>query len=820
MMKHASIARCSALAALCIPAVVLAADATPPEEATLEEVIVTAQFREQNIFEVPLAVTAYGGDYLNSIGVDSFEQLSNFVPGFLVQEQSVNNPGFVLRGITSDDGASNIEPRVSVFQNGVSIARSRGSVVQLFDLERVEVLKGPQGTLFGRSAQNGAVHVITKRPQYGAISGEASAEFGNFNQRAYEGSVNLPVIADKLAVRLAGISERRDGFVNNSIGTDLNGKDSDSLRGSLRWDPTESLRIDLIGSYSEDSPPGTAFKSGVIPALGGSTDPFGTASLNTFGNFLGGRPLGVERRLNDVTAIVEWRLSDAWQLTSTTGYREFDSLEVFDPDGSAFEIFTFAEDAQGEQRSSDVRFSFDNGGKLTGFFGGGVFKEKGRQDVPLGFNVGNVVALFQSLGATSDPLNGVAVFGGVRALANALLSGSPAMLSGTLAAVGIPINAFQVESFGNGADNTSYDVFADASYELTDRLTFTAGVRYTRDEKESFFESALIQPSTLTSRILAPGLPLGAPVSLLVGNSLGRLSSDDFPVDDTFEGTSFRGILNYEFATNKFVYLSASRGRRPKVIQDDFATTSTGGVSGGFSVIPAEIVDSYEIGTKGAYFDNLLSFDAAIYYFDYENFQTAVLVGGAVGQAPDIQTVNGGSADSYGIELGARLRPIDGLDVIFTYGYNRGRFDSSDENGNRQMFADNRFRLAPDNSLSLALNYRRDLGFGTAFVTPTYTRRSSVFFEESNMQAFDVVAPITGTRLFSVPAIREDSFGLVNLRAGIELDGGRWVIEGYAENLLDREYLIDAGNTGGGFGIPTFIPGPPRFYGGAIKVRF
>jgi outer membrane receptor protein involved in Fe transport len=504
---------------------------------------------------------------------------------------------------------------VSVFQNGVSIARSRGSVVQLFDLERVEVLKGPQGTLFGRSAQNGAVHIITNKPKYGETAGELSAEFGNFNQQAYEGFVNLPLIDDKLALRFAGTSERRDGFVNNNAGRDLNGKDSVSLRGSLRWDPTENLRIDFIGSYSEDSPPGTAFKSGVIPAVGGSTDPFRSASLNTFGNFLGGRPLGVDRRLNDATAIVEWQLSDTWRLTSTTAYREFDSVEVFDPDGSAFEIFAFAEDAEGEQRSTDLRFSFDNGGKLTGFFGGGVFKEKGRQDVPLGLNVGNVVALFQSLNATTDPQSGVAFFGGVPLFANALLSGNPTMLSDALMAAGIPPNAFQVESFGNGADNTSYDVFADVSYELTEQLTFTAGARYTRDEKESFFESALTQSSALTSLILAPPplLPAGTPLALLVGNSAGRLSSDDFPVDDTFEGISFRGILNYEFADNKFVYLNVSRGRRPKVIQDDFATTPAGGISGGFSVIPAEIVDSYEIGTKGAYFDNVLSLDAAIY---------------------------------------------------------------------------------------------------------------------------------------------------------------------------------------------------------------
>ena len=821
-MHYSFCARASVAAVVCACSTFTLAAEQPPSapDQTLEEVIVTSQFREQSILEVPIAETAYSGDYLQIIGVDSFEELSNFVPGFLVQEQSVNNPGFVLRGITSDDGASNIEPRVSVFQNGVSIARSRGSVVQLFDLERVEVLKGPQGTLFGRSAQNGAVHIITRKPTYDGVGAELKAEAGNFSQEAFEGFLNVPLIDQKLALRFAGRSEERDGFVNNTTGPDLNGKDSYSLRASLRWDPTDAVRVDVIGSYSEDKPPGTSFKSGVIPALGGSTDPFGSASLNTFGNFLGGRPLSVDRQIDDVTAIVDWQISEAWRLTSTTAYREFDSLEVFDPDGTAFDIFVFAEDARGEQRSSDLRFSFDNGGPLTGFFGGGVFKEKGRQDVPLGLNVGNVVALLSSLGATSMPQNGVAFFGGNRALANALLSGNPMTLRNVLGLAGLPSNAVQVESFGNAADNTSFDVFGDVSYQLTDRLTFTAGARYTRDDKESFFRSAILMPNDITRLILAPTAPPGTQIPLLAGNSNGRLSSGDFPVDAEFGGFSYRGVINYEFADKRFVYLNVSRGRRPKVIQDDFDNVPGGGVTGGFRLIPAEIVKSYEVGAKGAFFGNVLALDAAAYFFDYENFQTAVLVGGGAGQAPNIQTVNGGSADSYGIEVGARYRPIADLEAVFTYGYNRGRFDDQDDNGNRQMFAGNRFRLAPDNAWSLAINYRRDTPLGTLFVTPTYTRRSSVFFEEANQPAVSVIDPMSGGQVFAIPAIREDSFGLLNLRLGIELDGGRYVIQGYVENLTDEEYLIDGGNTGNLFGIPTFIPGAPRFYGGSVKVRF
>ncbi|GAB4526599.1 MAG: TonB-dependent receptor [Amphiplicatus sp.] len=808
-MRSSVLAHASALAISCVLFPVAAAAVDAGEDV----IIVTSQFREQNVLEVPIAVTAYDGEFLETIGVDEFEQLSNFVPGFVVQEQSVNNPGFVLRGITSDDGAANIEPRVSVFQNGVSISRSRGSIIQLHDLERVEVLKGPQGTLFGRSAQIGAVHVITRKPGYVYEAGLA-AEFGNFDQQSYKAYVNLPLVADKLAFRAAGSYERRAGFIDNPIERDLNGTDTWSARGSLRFDPTETLRIDLIVNYAEDSPPGTSFKSGVVPALGGTTDPNDFATLSAFGGFLDGAPLSVERDLFDVTAIVDWKLNEAWKITSTSAYRKFDSLEVFDPDGTAFDIFVFAEDASGEQWSSDLRFAYDDGGRFTGFFGGGVFAEEGDQTVPLGFNVGETAALFGSLAAVGEPVDGIAPFAGDPLLAQAFLSGDPAVLNATLGLAGVPTGVFQIETFANFADNFSFDLFGEISYQLSDRLTLTAGGRWTRDDKETLFSGEIAAPNPLTPLII------GAP-ALLVGNTGGAISSENFPdVDSTFSGFSWRAVLNYEFADGKYAYFNYSRGRRPEVIEDDFTTTPTGGAVANFLVIPAETVSSYEVGFKGAFFDGLAVFEGAAYYYGYENFQTGIARDAGPGQPPVFDTVNAGSAESYGVEVGLNLQPADNLDVFFTYGYNRGRFDETDADGNPQVFAGNRFRLSPDHALSAGFHLRKPVSFGSLYLTPTYTWKSSVFFEDENQRAYDVVVPATDVTLFSVPAIAEDSVGLLNIRAGAELMDGRLVVEGYAENLLDKDYIIDAGNTGGSFGIPTFIAGAPRFYGGGVKVRF
>ena len=187
---------------------------TPAE---LGEIVVTAQLREQDPIEVPFALTAYSGQFLEDLGVQEFDQLSAFVPGFLVQNQSPNNPGFVMRGITSDSGAATAEPRVSVFQDGVSISKSRGSYVELFDMERIEVAKGPQSTLYGRGALIGAVNLDQNRARPGRTEAYAQAEFGDEGYRMVEGALNLPV-GETAGLRLATRMKTRDGYVDNLLG--------------------------------------------------------------------------------------------------------------------------------------------------------------------------------------------------------------------------------------------------------------------------------------------------------------------------------------------------------------------------------------------------------------------------------------------------------------------------------------------------------------------------------------------------------------------------------------------------------------------------
>src|SRR4051812_36507268 len=310
---------------------------------TLDQLTVTAQKRVQSISDVPVPITAYTGSFLDRAGVSDYKSLAPLVPGLFIQEQSPNNPGINLRGITTDSGDPRSETRISIFQDGVSISRSRASVVELFDLERIEVLKGPQGTLFGRGAEIGAMSIVQNKPK-NETSGAFTAGFGDYNDRRASGYVNTPIAGKELLGRFAFAWSEHDGVIDNlADGSTLNGKKTLALRGALRWQPAPQTTIDVIANWQHDTPPGTAFKSGVIPTSRGDTNPFTAAELNR------GSQLGTDRTVGGVTVIAEHQINDAWSVTSTTGWREYDAFENFDADGSRLYLLEFAEDSRGRQ---------------------------------------------------------------------------------------------------------------------------------------------------------------------------------------------------------------------------------------------------------------------------------------------------------------------------------------------------------------------------------------------------------------------------------------------------------------------------------------
>ena len=507
-MNRTSLSRTSLLTLATVlsamPQAALAQDsdtAAQDNQRSVNEIIVTTQKIEQRALDVPITITATSGERIRELGVTDLDELSYYTPGLLIQEQSANNPGIVIRGITSDSGSAQQGPRVTLYYNGVDISRSRGSYQAIYDLERVEVIKGPQATLFGTASAVGAISLVSAKPRPG-FSAEVCGGYGNFNQTLLGGFVNAG--SDTLAFRLAGEWGTRDGYVENlspNQREDLYAQDQLGLRASLRWQPTNDLTVDLIGTYDQQRNGGTPFVSGRFPgfagAPGGASNAFGPANLG--GNpagaaVLGDDQLGLNREVYDLNLTLEYAFADDWTFTTVNGYREFDSAEVFDADGSAAPFLEFAEIAEGWQVSHEGRFTYA-GSRLRASAGWNLFIEDGRQNVPFATEEGTFLQCLSGLfGAPLIPgIPCVAPDGSVPA------AGVTALLTGG-AAMAIPYASV----FENQGRNEAYSVFADATWLVSDAFELTAGLRYIDEYRKSGF-FAQVPNSTISRAPLIPG---------------------------------------------------------------------------------------------------------------------------------------------------------------------------------------------------------------------------------------------------------------------------------------------------------------------------
>jgi len=834
-----------ALAAVSLSSLTAAGAHAEEAAAGDDTIIVTAQLREQDPIDVPMTLSVVGADQLDRFGIEEFDELSRFVPGFEVQNQSPNNPGFVMRGITSDSGTATNEPRVSVYQDGVSISKSRGSYVELFDIERVEIAKGPQSTLYGRGALIGAVNIIQNKAQLDRLEAAGRLSYGNYDAWIAEGMVNAPIGQD-VAVRLAGRIRKRDGYVENLLGgEDYNSADTKAIRGSLHAQ-TGRLTFDLIGNYQKDEPAGTAFKSIAFnptdPTTGeviGNRGRNSGAALVAADGFEGGKALGLDREVWGVTGTARLELDDRFTLTSITAYRRFDALEIFDADGISLPILTAAEDARGKQTSQELRLTYEEG-PVTAFVGASYFHEKGTQRVPTQFDERAMLA--QLAGA----LNGGGAIPG-RPLtdpAPSALFGNTAftgmLLQGIAGAYGVALAADQalaiagnlkpghLETSTNGSRTNAVDLFGDVTVHLSDQFELGAGLRYSHDDKRSTYTAsvvngrsilggligALSQPPAVRDALLqalaVPGaatIPPSAayPVPLFgLGVQPTANNGDVDSADHKDSGFSWRLTARYIPSDDLSFYATYARGRRPEILSPQGPGVPFDATA--FQVLPSETVDSYEVGVKSALADRTLFLDGAAFYYEYDNFQTTVQ------QGTQFVITNAGKAESYGFEGQVRWVPSDMVSLFATYAYNHSRFTTGARDGNR-------FRLSPDHSASIGAILSMPAGPGRVDFSPSLTWQSKIFFDDDNDRS-DLQQPPASLVADNIQDEYQGSYALVNARLGYSAPDGGWRIEGFVENLFDKKYIMDAGNTGDGLGLPTFIAGAPRFYGISASFRF
>lgn len=756
---------CSVYPAFALAAEAPAAPASAENGLSGEEIYVTAQKIEQRAIDVPITISAVNAKRMRELGVSDLDELSNYIPGLNIQEQSANNPGIVIRGITSDSGSAQQAARVTLYYNGVDISRSRGSYQDVYDVERIEVIKGPQATLFGTASTVGAISIISARPQPG-LSGELTASYGNYDATVLAGHVNAG--SEKIAGRIAFAWKKRDGYVENLSATqdDLYAQDQLGIRGSLRLKPSETFTADLIVTYDRQRNSGTPFISGTLPTAAGPANPFGPANLSgspLSKAVLGADKLGLHRDVYDANLTINWELDDDWTLTMVNGYRDFDSNEVFDADGSAAWYLEFAEKAVGWQANHETRFSYASD-HFRGSFGWNLFREKGYQRVPFSTEEGTYL---QCAARLIPGLPCVAPDGIVSA------AGATAILTEG-AATAIPYQSV----FENQGKNDSYSMFADGTWIVSPSLELTAGVRALIEKRRSGFV-ATVPNSVLTGTPLLPG-------QLDTG---GRV----FRTQASYQALLPRFSILYRFSPTVNAFATVSKGRRSPTV--NLGAVRTNGVVGPrIDRIDEENVWNYEAGLKGS--SGILSGSLGVYYQKYDNFQVSVVQSNGIAR-----TLSAGTASNLGVEAEVALQPTPWLNVFANGGYIDGGIDDKATNG---RFAGNKFRLQPEFQAAAGFTIDAPLSEGVRiFATPSLTYRSRIFFEVPNN-----------------PVISQKAMTLVNLRAGIGFADGRIEVAGFVRNLTNKNYLLDAGNTGGAFGIPTFIPAEPRFYGAQVTGRF
>ena len=467
--------------------------ASAQADGTLEDVVVTAQRREQSLQKVPISVNTFNAASIAALSAESIGDLDTFTPGLTINDTSVTQPSFTIRGVQTDDFGIGTDPSVGIFIDGVYSGRSGSSLIFFNDVARVEVLKGPQGTLFGRNTSGGAISIVTNKPtDERTLSG--TFQIGNYRKVRADATVNIP-LTDTLYLRLNGVSNYRQGYLTDALtGRKREGENNKSGRAALRWAPTD--QTDFILAYDHDN----THKDGPF-AIGISdnalsTDPAGPYSNDVIDD--------KETRLLNAVTLTATHRAGAFTLTSLSAFKHFETHNREDEDGTP-DPRLYLDTENIERNSSayqELRLAYDSD-RLNAIVGASYFHERGRQTSAVTLLSDSVDNL---LGAVADfPIFSILnEFGG------------------------LPVFGRQFrEDMNNRAANDSYAAFGDATFKVTDRLSLTAGIRYTHDKKVFSWLNGGFDGGGLET-ITAPGALYNA-----------ILGADAFPADAQISAADF-----------------------------------------------------------------------------------------------------------------------------------------------------------------------------------------------------------------------------------------------------------------------------------------
>lgn len=839
-------------------ATVLVSSTAWVQAAQLEEIVVTAQKRTENLQDVPLAVSALDSGMMESKGITETSDLMGVVPNLQVTTPyGRTQPNFSLRGISvaNEFTASTASP-VGVYVDEVyqSFRASHGQ--QLYDLERIEVLRGPQGTLYGRNTTGGAVSFFTRQPGLSGSNGEISLGYGNYDTKTITGAYEFTPVDGVFGVRIAGTWAEGDGWQDNPIqGRDTGTTDTQAARVSLRWLPSDDLDITLKLYTAEDDPVAAlAYSEG---QLGGGQDALGYSRYDPQ-PLLGGRYLDDDEVASDtggnyfsssdgVALTINWDINENWSLKSITGYDEGEyKNSPFDCDGSPNDLCSLRYNSESENFNQDLRLTFTDESMtvVAGIYYGYDEVETHNQpdffgvlrdvylDAGLPGSYGNIaIATDDSVAVipvfAADPTIGIddpAFCAPITINPNGFLDarslialqadiandntsngGVGGAISDACRAVGAPPFSPILGDQYFTIERPSTAIYADATFDMSEALTVSLGLRYTMDEVK-YQDGRTTMLDLAGENILVSTIPYSNPYD----PSLPAVEQDESA--DEFTG---RINLSYRFTDDIMGYVNLSRGYR----SGSYNGLAYQGTNQVYYIDPEEI-DAYEAGLKMRLLDNSMQLNLAGFYYDYTNHQVTEVIGATTFTRSLDGVLYGGEAELlYHITDNFRIDSTLGL---LSSEYDGNEVDLDDPSSATRETDGNPFPNAPELTFSLGFDwdlYQDDRGVLTLHGDASYM--DEYYFdpyEDYGQNPCD--QPAEGFNILQAgPAIAcgNPSYWLYNAR--LTYDRDNFAVSLWGKNLSDEDYYTYGLNIDV-FGLDYLNRGMPRTYGVEFTMRF
>jgi len=722
-----------------------AVDGPVAETTGVRTIVVTAQKREENVQEIPLSVTALGAEALQNAGFDNLADLSQLSPS--LQLSNFGPIAFVtLRGIGNENTTAGGDPGVALHYDGVYLGRPVATLFTAFDTERVEVLRGPQGTLYGRNATGGSINYITTKPGPD-LEFIGDLTYGNYDRMRARGAINIP-LGDSVSTRVVGFWENRDGFTENAFpgGRDANDADNWGLRGHVLFEPTGSdfsallsanyVRGRGVGSQPElrEPFPGSTTGQNIAgPPIPGTNNYLvnGVPIVNDLRPFHESENTDQfqRNRLLLLSATLEYDFGPV-SIKSITGYAETSYASLSDQDYSPLPLAELLLEEDSDQFSQELQILSNNDTGFNWILGGYYFHESASRRS-------------QFFGSRYDIIAGMA---------------------------GVP-SGFSV---GGDITSESYAAFAQATYDITDELAITGGIRYTNDSKDGTNSGFQFQPPAYSGAVSA-----------------------------SFDEITYRVALDYDITDDVLIYASYSTGYKSGGVNQVAIPALTN------PVFRPETVVAYEVGIKSQVLDRALQANLSLYRNEYDDLQFQVF--GLFG--PEAFNASGATVQGFELELVAVPAPWFQFDGSMAYA--DATFDSQIVQG--IQLGGNRVQRTPEWTFNAGATFNWDVGGGSMRLRGDVSHTSEIFYTAFNR--FGGPTDPGGSD-------RAEGYTNANLRLFWFSADERFSLEAYMTNVFDSVQIgnvfRDIGflDTPGGGGPENITYRPPRQYGVTAGFRF